>query len=117
MIRRFSFLIPPTLFDRVAVGVEADQTARMSQQLVLDDVPAELLVRLDEYAKRLGVSAAEAASQILSETLANAPAVPSNDTVSPSLVRRGGLLLHSGTLTPGASWPDASEEREEPILG
>jgi hypothetical protein len=85
----------------------------MSQRLVLDDVPSDLLARLNEYAERLGISAAEAASRILSQTLSPAPAVPSNDTISPSLVRRGRLLVHTGVLTAGAQWPDASEEREE----
>ena len=72
-------------------------------QLVVDDIPRELLDRLDGYAKQLGVSVPEAARRILSDALTNDDA----------LVERNGLLLHSGTPIPGEAWPTVEDVRSE----
>jgi hypothetical protein len=84
-------------------------------QLVLDDLPGDLLDRLEHHARQLGVSVTEAAARILTRALppAGPSASPSGEPLSGPFMERGGLLLHTGQLAPGVAWPDVVDLREE----
>ena len=80
-------------------------------QLVLEGIPTELLDRLDGYARQHGVSATEAAFELLARALPLSASAPVE--VAGALVEVDGLLLHSGKLALGAGWPGVTEFREE----
>lgn len=90
------------------------QTRSMSQ-LLLENVPHDLLDRLDSYARQLGVSATEAAARLLSRALPPPTAPAVTKAVDGALIERDGFLLHTGQLIPGATWPDVDDVRDERI--
>jgi hypothetical protein len=83
-------------------------------QLVLDDLPADVLEQLRDRARVLGVSLTEATTAPLRQAMSLVP-VAAVETPTPAdgpLIEHQGYLLHTGQLAAGAAWPDTEDLRE-----